>query len=175
MLDISIWLIPQKKQKKDLQEIIDNLSLKYHTSTFIPHITIYYLGQSAKLNEVVPFIKQVAENTKPFELEIENILYSEQFTKTLYIQYKINPALQILYEKFRKKFYSINPYELNPHLSLIYKTNMKKEDKVGEIKKFKIPNNLILDRLMVITKKGSNIKLEKDVLDWEVALESPLQ
>lgn len=174
MKDISIWLIPREGQREILQETINSMAKKYHAYTFIPHVTAYHLGTGDSLKDVISVIKNVSTKTKPITLKLKGIFYSEQFTKSLYAQYEISPNLQNLYNDFKSNFYSLAPYELNPHLSLIYKNNMNNEDKLKEINKLKLKPNLILDRIMVITKNGGSIITEKDILDWKISFDARL-
>ncbi|MBI4974018.1 2'-5' RNA ligase family protein [Candidatus Roizmanbacteria bacterium] len=173
MQDISIWLIPEKKQEDSLQKTINDLATQYGTYSFVPHITPYHLENSLPLSQVITVIERVASEPHSITLDLEGIFYSEQFTKTFYARYRISPVLQSLYEKLQISF-SIHPYQLVPHLSLIYKNNMKEEDKLKEKARIQIPRRLTLDRLMIITKKGGPISQEKDVLDWRVVKEIKL-
>jgi hypothetical protein len=157
----------------DLQKTIDDLARRYGTFSFVPHITLYHLGTSLPLHEVLPVIKQCSEDIRPFHLDLEGLFHSDQFTKTLYARYHISNPLQELYDGLIKPF-SIHPYELAPHLSLIYKNGMDDDLKKREEKKIKVPLQLRLDRIMVITKKGDTIAKEKDVLEWKVVREFSL-
>jgi hypothetical protein len=171
MTDISLWLVPEKEQRDSLQTIINSLANKYHAFPFIPHITAYHWGTSTKLSTVISISQEIAQRTKPLVLNLDTISYSTQFTKTLFAKYHISPEFQVLYDEFHNKFYSIYPYDLNPHLSLIYKNNMNEENKKKEIERLHIPQQLTLDRIMIITREGSDITQEKDVTDWNVALD----
>lgn len=175
MLDISIWLIPHKEQENELQTIINSLALTYQAFSFLPHITAYYLGNKMRVDKVITDIQEATKDIKPFTLTLDKISYSEQFTKTLFAEYLISPEFLSLYTKLKEKFYSFYPYELNPHLSLIYKNNMEEKDKLKVIKRLKIPQQLTVDRVMVITKEGSTITKEKDVLNWHVVFELRLK
>ncbi len=167
MQDISIWLIPEKKQESDLQKTINDLARQYETYPFVPHITLYHLKNSMPLHEILPVIKTCSKNVRPFYLDLEGLFHSDQFTKTLYARYRISGALQSLFDKLKKPF-SVQPYELAPHLSLIYKNDMNEDRKKQEEKRIKIPTRLLLDRVMIISKEGGPIVKEKDVLEWMV-------
>jgi len=174
MIDISIWLIPQKKQKDDLQIIINTLAEKYQTFPFLPHITAYWLGESTSLPKAIATVQPIIKDARPLKVTLDEISYSDEFIKTLFARYQISPALQSLYKKLKEAFYDVQPYELIPHLSLIYKNNMREEDKLREMKQIKVPKQLILDKVALITKNGSKIGKEKDVLDWRVGYELQL-
>lgn len=171
MKDVSIWLIPKKEQEEELRKTIDILSQKYGAYSFIPHLTIYHLGTSLEEDKTIQIVSEETINVKPFTLEAETIKHSDIFTKTLYVPYQVAKPLLNMYERLRNRFQSIHNYALNPHLSLIYKNNMRVEDKEKEIGNIKYPQTLDIDRVMVITKEGSTITQEKDVLDWKIAFE----
>lgn len=174
MLSVSIWLIPQKDQEVGLRKIIDNLSSRYDSFSFIPHITIYHVNEAQNLSEILTLAEKISQNAKVFAVNLEKVSYSDMFTKTLYAQYEISPDLQSIYEDFKKELSDQSPYEINPHLSLIYKNNMDSSDKNKEIKNITAPKKLILDRIAVITRGGS-IEKEKDVLEWKSAAEFNLK
>lgn len=169
-MTVSIWLVPQKDQEIQLQNTINYLSKRYHAFSFVPHITAYRLDNVRSLDSIINLTGEIAQQSRAVSLDLENIFYSNIFTKTLYAQYKISPALQKLYNKFKEELYKTSPHEINPHLSLIYKNNMADKDKIKEMQDITVPEKLILDRLMVVTRNGS-IKSEKDVLDWKVVRE----
>ena len=168
MQDISIWFIPEKKQKDSLQKTIVDLARQYEAHPFLPHITLYHLSHSSiQLSDVVKVITKTAKISYPLTLDFDGLYYSEQFAKTLFARYHISPALQSLHERLQKSF-SAHLYQLVPHLSLIYKNNMNKEDKNIEQKRIHVPEKLCLDRIVIITKEGGPITKEKDVLEWRV-------
>lgn len=172
-MTISIWLVSQENQEVQLRKIINDLASRYGAFSFVPHITAYHFDNVRDLNEVMNQTKEIAGQSLPFSLDLESVSYSDIFTKTLYAQYKINSHLKNLYEQFRKRFFDQFPYEINPHLSLIYKNNMSEIDKKKEINRILVPKQINLDRLIMIARDGS-IKQEKDVLDWKNVAEFKL-
>lgn len=46
----------------------------------------------------------------------------------------MNEQIKSLYQKTKKIFLKFGDYQLNPHLSLIYKKNMSVDDKQKELK-----------------------------------------
>ncbi len=171
-MDFSFWLIPENSQKKLLEKIIIDLSNKYKSYLFVPHTTLYHFKNNSNKNKVVNLLKENFSKENKLILKVENIEYSNIFTKTLYCQMKTNNQLQNLYQKAKKIFSKYGDYQLNPHLSLIYKNNMKAEDKEKEIRKLNslIPKKIIFNKLALIIKEKGSIKEEKDVLEWKEIL-----
>lgn len=170
-MDISLWLIPKKNQQIKLQKHIDYLAQKYHSYFFIPHITIYHFPNRSDLNTIVDFTKNSLKNIKSFNIRFDKLQYSEAFTKTLYASFQLNKSLVYLYKLFYKQYREISDYKLIPHLSFIYKNNMKEKDKCQEIKIINMFPQLTIDRLYIITRENGTIKYDKDVLDWKISFE----
>lgn len=174
MEDISIWLLPSEETKKDISVVINDLASKYNSSFFLPHITAYYLANSIKFETVLSIVQEVSKRVRPFRLLMDTVAFGDTFSKTLFARYFSSPEFETLYGMFRKEFYSVYPYELNPHMSLLYKLNMDQNKRQDESKVINIPKKIILDSIAIITKPGSGIASEKDVLDWVVRFETPL-
>jgi 2'-5' RNA ligase len=162
---ISIWLVPEEDQEKQLREIINDLSVRYNAFPFIPHITAYRLDLVSDLNDLTAKVEKIARSTKILSLDFDKIGYSDVFTKTLYAQYKISQELRELHSEFKNAFSGYPVYDINPHLSLLYKNNMDNNDKLKEIQTIGVPGKIILNRIMIIVRE-KEISQEKDVLDW---------
>jgi len=167
--DFSFWLIPEEKERKKWQKVIDDLAKKYQVFSFIPHVTIYWLGTvNVSVETVVKKTEEISSFLKPISLKPLRIDYSEIFTKTLFIQFEKTKELIEVYEKFKEKFSVYNIYDFNPHLSLIYKNNMLVSEKEKVRKEIELPNVIKFNQLMVILNKKGTIKEEKDVLNWKI-------
>lgn len=171
-MDFSFWLIPENSQKKLLEKIIIDLSNKYKSYPFIPHVTFYHFENNQNQKEIINLLEENFANANKISVEFEKLDYSNIFTKTLYCQMKTNNQLQNLYQKAKKIFLKYGDYQLNPHLSLIYKNNMKIDDKEKEIKKIMplIPKKINFNKLALIIREKRSIKKEKDVLEWKEIL-----
>ncbi|HTL87915.1 MAG TPA: hypothetical protein VL134_00850, partial [Leptolyngbya sp.] len=93
------------------QALIYALAQQYNAPLFQPHLTIHSgdlaLAEASQLLQSIDIV-----------LEIAQIKHSDQFTKTLFIQFFSNPELTQLSKLFQHHFHSV--YDLDPHLSLIY-------------------------------------------------------
>lgn len=167
-LDLSLWLIPEKSQELRLQEQINHLAQKYSSFPFIPHLTVYYFGSCNLVEDIVAFIDKNQANLKQFTIDFEEVSHSQVFTKTIFAKYKISEPLVNLYSMFYQEYKKINDYQLAPHLSLIYKRDMKEADKLKEIASFQLEPQLTINRLYVIGKPGGTITQETDVRRWQV-------
>lgn len=114
IMKVSFWLMPIERDRTFYESLITDLAHRYNAPIFQPHVTLY-VGDCER-DRVSEFL-----NHQPnFEivLEIDRIQYSEQFTKTLFIQLVSTPELKRLSESIAQQFGG--SYSLEPHLSLIY-------------------------------------------------------
>ena len=51
---------------------------------------------------------------------------------------------------------------------------MDNKEKENEIKRISYPKNLTFDKIAIITRGGSIITKEKDILDWKIEFEKQL-
>jgi 2'-5' RNA ligase len=162
---VSIWLVPKEDQEKQLREIINDLGSRYNAFPFVPHITAYHLDSVPDLNDLTAKVEKIAQSAKMLSLDFDKIDSSDVFTKTLYAQCKVSQELRVLHSKFKKAFSAYPTYEINPHLSLIYKNNMDNNDKLKEIQAISVPGKILLNRIMIIVREKEIVR-ERDVLDW---------
>jgi 2'-5' RNA ligase len=117
---IAYWLIPAEPARTFFQSLITELARKNDAPVFKPHVTIHVGTNEAKAAEYA--VSESARRCKPIMLEVLRIDHSDQFTKTLFVQFAPENALQRLNAMIRNAAQDSTSYELNPHLSLLYKT-----------------------------------------------------
>ncbi|MEP0915613.1 hypothetical protein NC981_02195 [Leptolyngbya sp. DQ-M1] len=110
----SFWLMPIERDHSLYQSLITNLAHRYNAPIFQPHVTLY--SGECEHDRVSEFLK--SQSSFEIRLEIDRIQYSEQFTKTLFIQLVSTPELNQLSDEIQRFFGG--SYSLDPHLSLIY-------------------------------------------------------
>src|SRR5690348_10848037 len=99
--------------------LIADLARQYDGPLFEPHVTIH-VGANQPLAAAAAVFDRAAEG-KLLTLEALRLDHSDQFTKTLFVQFAPQNALQQLNTIIRNAARDSSPYELNPHLSLLYK------------------------------------------------------
>ncbi|BAU11294.1 HAD family hydrolase [Leptolyngbya sp. NIES-3755] len=109
-MKVAFWLIPSDRDF--YQSLIHDLAQRYNAPIFQPHVTLY--SGNFEHDRILEF----AQTSIEIVLEIDRIRYSNQFTKTLFIQLVSNLQLEQLSQSIQAFFGS--PYSLDPHLSLIY-------------------------------------------------------
>lgn len=111
-MKVAFWLIPVDRV---YQTLIDRFADRYDAPKFAPHVTIH---SSAYQDNILDVLETIPQDMTHIVLEIDQVLYSEQFTKSLFIQFHPNDNLNRLSQFLKERFPS--QFELNPHLSLIY-------------------------------------------------------
>lgn len=115
----SIWLTPTGEVYRKLAEIISQLSKKYSTPNFEPHLTLIgdLIGSE---EEIISKTLKLAEQLKPFEIKLKKADYFDEYFKCLFIRAgktkEVIEANNIAREAFNLE---PNP-EYMPHLSLMY-------------------------------------------------------
>ncbi|MBE9012489.1 hypothetical protein IQ250_20020 [Pseudanabaenaceae cyanobacterium LEGE 13415] len=109
-MKVAFWLIPNDRDF--YQSLINDLAQQYNAPIFQPHVTLF--SGNFERNQISEFLRTPID----LVLQIDRIQYSDQFTKTLFIQLFSNSQLEQLSQSIQESFGS--PYSLDPHMSLIY-------------------------------------------------------
>lgn len=115
---IAFWLIPAEPAHSLFQGIINDLARKYDAPVFEPHVTVHVGADRADLAETA--LEHAARECTGIRLTPAGIDQSERFVKTLFVQFALSAELRQMNENIRKAAHNAPPYELNPHLSLLY-------------------------------------------------------
>lgn len=74
VVDRSIWLIPREDQLINFfREIINDLSHKYNTCSFTPHVTLYSFNNNFNKEEIITGLNNYFLNEKRISLEFEEV------------------------------------------------------------------------------------------------------
>ena len=161
----AIWLTFQKNDEDFLQQIINDLSKKYNSISFKPHITGYGLI-NMELDKILIISKNISTRFQPFNVEFLNILYSNDLWKALFVDLKTNTIVNKIHNNFENEFKKIERCEFDPHISLIYK-NMSSNDKKEIIKNLKLKKQFKINSISILSysNKIENLKIvEKFIL-----------
>jgi predicted component of type VI protein secretion system len=162
---LTYWLIPAEPARSYFDALIRDFALRLDAPVFEPHVTLYVTKAAGENPAGV--LQGALFNPKPIRLSIAGLSCSDKFTKTLYVQFQPNAALSTLSEKLRTASVSRQEYDLNPHLSLIYKT-------MAPEAQHRIMNSLNLafsevdfDALAVVI-SPAKIESREDVESWRI-------
>ncbi|HEY9605324.1 MAG TPA: 2'-5' RNA ligase family protein [Allocoleopsis sp.] len=163
---VSYWLIPSQEDRAFFQDMIDTLAREYDAPSFTPHVTIYS-GDSAPNESPDELIEQAIQGVRPFSLKCDRILYSPEFTKTLFVQFQPNSILSQISHSLQSNSKHPSDYTLNPHLSLIYQ-QMSEETKKKLATSLTLPKSeVIFDEVMAIS-SPERTQTREDVESWQV-------
>jgi hypothetical protein len=113
---IAYWLLPETTAREVFSREMGELAEQFGAPLFEPHVTIFIAPENSRAPlEVLGALGQVN-----IELTIHSIRFSEQFTKTLFVQFETNNALQQLGDAIWKASGARERYLIDSHLSLLY-------------------------------------------------------
>ncbi len=115
----SIWLMPTGRVYYQLSEIISQLSKKYSTPNFEPHVTL--LGNLIGPGEdLISKTLKLVEQLKSFEIKLKKVDYFDEYFKCLFIRAEKSKEV-IKANNIAREIFNLNlDPEYMPHLSLMY-------------------------------------------------------
>ena len=116
---IAYWLIPAEPAHRFFQRLIEDLARRYDAPLFEPHVTIHVGANYPDAAEKA--LSRTAREWQPIHLKAVRMGHSDEFIKTLFVQFALNRKLRQLNAIIRHAAQDSSHYELKPHLSLIYK------------------------------------------------------
>jgi 2'-5' RNA ligase len=118
--EYTLWLTPREPLRSTLRSIIRRLAASLDAVEFEPHVTVY-CGPSTE-TEARAVAHLIARQFSPIELTADRLCHTEQYTKTLFVQFQETATIRQIFEAAAKGYSRQSNYILNPHLSLLYKT-----------------------------------------------------
>jgi 2'-5' RNA ligase len=169
---IAYWLLPAEPARSELAGIISDLAKRFDAPSFEPHVTVYVT--EADRQNAADVLRRVLREHQPFRLSVRGIEYSDKFTKTLFIQFAADAELSRCSDELRRASTSASDYQLNPHLSLIYKA-MAHETQRDLAAAITLPfAEISFDEMKAIV-SPAEIKDRGDVEAWRVVAEGKLR
>jgi 2'-5' RNA ligase len=162
---IAYWLIPAEPAYRFFQRLIEDLARRNDAPRFEPHVTIHVGANHPDAAEKA--LSETARECQPIKLKALEIGQSDEFIKTLFVQFAPNRKLRRLHEIIRNAAQDSSDYELNPHLSLLYK-NMRATARPELAESIKVPfSEVIFDSLKAV-RCISPTRSRADVEAWQV-------
>jgi len=133
----SLWIVPPIKTSEPLREVIANLSAKYGSPDFEPHITL--LGDiSLDFESLKQKAGLLVSKLKPFPISFGEVSFSTTYFQSVFVRVKVTAALMNA-NMLAKEIYKVDNNVFMPHISLIYgdhdmKTREKIVSEVGLLK-----------------------------------------
>ena len=113
---IAYWLLPETAVRELFAAKIRELARRFETPLFAPHVSVFIAPETSR--NPAEILHELGAVT--IELTIHSIQFSEQFTKTLFVQFERSVALQELGDRIWKVSRAPEQYLIDPHMSLLY-------------------------------------------------------
>ena len=155
----AVWFTFDKKDEQYLAEKIIHLSIEYESQSFIPHITAYGLVD-VQLDELDKMVLEVTKDEKKFDVEKIKISCSDDFWKTVFVEFAENDSLQRMNRKLTENLELFSKYEFKPHASLIYK-KMEKKAKTKLAESVIIKDNFTVSGMCIQ-------EFSEDISKWKI-------
>jgi 2'-5' RNA ligase len=115
----SLWLIPQGRVRKDLENLITELSVQYATPKFEPHVTL--IGELAiPEQEAVTKTRCLSKMLKPFTISLKKVACLGEYFRCVFIKADKTEGLMNAHQDARALFKQEEDDKYMPHLSLVY-------------------------------------------------------
>ena len=162
---LAYWLIPAEPARSYFRSLISNLADRFDGPVFEPHVTIYVTENTEEQPDTV--LGEAFKSYGRYRLSVRGLDHSDKFTKTLFVQFEPNEELARLTSDLRRASAVQSDYELNPHLSLIYRT-MSREAKRDLAASINLPFDEVRFHSAMAVISPANIKTREDVEAWRV-------
>ncbi|PYJ25049.1 MAG: hypothetical protein DME91_05935 [Verrucomicrobia bacterium] len=162
---MTYWLIPAKPAYSFFQNLINDLARRYDAPVFEPHMTIHVGLHRFDVAEKA--IAKAAACSGRIEAKMLEISHSSEFTKTLFVQFRLNAKLSRLNEIIRDAAQDSSDYQLEPHLSLLYK-KMSPAARRELANSIKLPFSLVVFDSIKVVRCVSPTQSRADVEAWRV-------
>lgn len=121
----AVWLIPSSPAYADLKRRIKELSLKYSTPCFEPHVTLIGLAQAETLSDAqaTELVEPLARVLKPHAMILRHIEHKDEYYKSIYAKVELSPEATAAGEegrRFYRQIFNEEPADYFPHMSLFY-------------------------------------------------------
>ena len=116
---IAYWLIPSEPAHSFFQRIVNDLAHRWDAPVSEPHVTIHVGADRAHAAKNA--LVDAARECKHIALKPLGIDQSDEFTKTLFVDFPVRAELQKINSIVRRATNDSSRYQLKPHLSLLYK------------------------------------------------------
>jgi hypothetical protein len=169
---LTYWLIPAEPARTYFASVISELAARFDAPLFEPHMTVYATTMGNE--NVAELLEQAVAQSQAYALLVAGVDFSDEFTKTVFVQLEPNEAVTRLSASFRQASTMKNEYQINPHLSLIYKT-MPPETKAEIAHSVALPFQEVRFESAKAVISPAEIKSREDVEAWRVVASQKLR
>ncbi len=91
---VAYWLVPAEPTRSFFASTIAELAARFDAPLFEPHVTIYAAGKGEDIPAEI--LSHPPADCDPFRFSVRNIQCSDEFTKTVFVQFEQSPPLSAL-------------------------------------------------------------------------------
>lgn len=141
---------------KPIQDEANGYRKRYdpHYALIPPHITLKeaFEADEQMIQELIPELKRIANETKPFTIKINKVSTFAPVTNTIYFKVEPNETLQALHDKMHEgKFPKERQYNFVPHITIAQKlVEDEHSDVFGSLRMKKIALEDTVDRFQLM-------------------------
>jgi 2'-5' RNA ligase len=165
---IAYWLIPTEPARSYFQSVINDLARRYNAPKFEPHVTVH-VGVDCT-DTVGEVLSKAARGCERIALQPLDVSGSSEFIKTLFVQFDVTTQLQRFNQSIRTAAKNSSGYQLNPHLSLLYK-RMSNQDRRVLTHSIEVPFPEVTFDSLKAVRCISPTRSRADVEAWRVVTE----
>ena len=166
MVKYTLWIVPPEPVKSILQKIILELSKKYDSLGFAPHMTLLGDIEGAE-KEILEGTKKLSASLKPFTLALGEVSFSTTYFQNVFVRVKSNAKLMQA-NLLAKQIFNMPNNLFMPHASLLYGNHdMETREKIATEIKLHAGLSFPADKIIIIP-------TTKDPKDWHHLAEIPI-
>ena len=162
---IAYWLTPSEPAHGFFQRIVNDLARRCDAPVFEPHVTIHVGADRADAAKNA--LGAAARKCKVIRLTPLGIDQSDEFIKTLFVQFAMSAELSKINGIIREVANDSSQYELKPHLSLLYK-NLAVATRRELAASIDVPLSEVTFDVIKVVRCVSPAKSRADVEAWRV-------
>ena len=168
---IAYWLIPSEPAHSFFQRMINDLACRCDAPVFEPHVTIHVGADRADAAKNA--LGAAARECKLIGLKPLGIDQSDEFIKTLFVQFAMSAELSKINGIIREAANDSSQYELKPHLSLLYK-NLAVATRRELAASIDVPLSEVTFDVIKVVRCVSPTESSADVQAWRVVAAASL-
>ena len=168
---IAYWLMPSEPARGSFQQIINDLARRYDAPVFEPHVTVHVGADQADAAKNA--LRDATSQCKPIKLTPLGTDHSDEFIKTLFVQFSMSAGLRKISGIIRQSGSDSSHYELKPHLSLLYK-NLSTTARRELAPSINVPLSEVTFDAIKAMRCVSPTESRADVAEWHVVAAASL-
>ena len=169
---IAYWLIPAAPMRDFFTTLIADLAQRFDAPLFEPHLSVYVEQTSPR--HAARVVREVAAEFGPIQLSVAGVRFSEEYWKTLFVQFFTSAVLNRLSDEIQSRSATASAYHIDPHLSVIYQT-MRPDEKNKLAASLQLPfDEVVFESIAAVTAPDES-KTPAGVASWAKVAERRLQ